>query len=311
MSSRSKSGAWHRLHRGTYATFSGVPPREARLWAAVLRAGPGAVLSHETAAEVHGLIDKPSGVIHVTVSADRNPVKAGKIPGVVIHRSRNVASQPLPPWQLPRTPVAETVLDLVAASASFDDAYSWVSRATGRRLVSAGMITDAMAARKRMRWREWLTDSLDDAADGVVFPLELRYVRDVERAHGLPAARRQARRELAGGVRYLDNFYDAYRLCVELDGRSSHPPEQKWQDADRDNDNLFAGDVQTLRFGARDVTVRRCARAGQLAAALMRRGWDGAGLHACGAACQVGAGCQVTARNSPGSTEVPRILRSS
>jgi hypothetical protein len=305
VSSRSQSGAWQRLHRGTYATFSGVPPREARLWAAVLRAGPGAVLSHETAAEVHGLIDKPSVMIHVTVSADRNPAKAGRIRGVTVHRSRRVVRQALPPWQLPRTPVAETVLDLVAASASFDDAYSWLSRATGRRLVSAGMIREAMAARKRMRWRGWLTDALDDVADGIMFPLELRYVRDVERAHGLPAARRQARRELAGGVRYLDNFYDAYRLCVELDGRSSHPPEQKWQDADRDNDNLFAGDVQTLRFGVRDVTVRRCARAGQLAAALMRRGWDGAGLHACGARCQV------TARNSPGSAEVPRILRSS
>jgi very-short-patch-repair endonuclease len=77
----------------------------------------------------------------------------------------------------------------------------------------------------------------------------------------LPVARRQAQRVLTSGVRYLDNFYDAYRLCVELDGRSSHPPEQKWQDADRDNDNLFAGDVQTVRFGVRDVTVRRCARA--------------------------------------------------
>lgn len=154
VSSRSQSGAWQRLHRGTYATFSGVPPREAQLWAAVLRAGPGAVLSHETAAEVHGLIDKPSTMIHVTVSADRNPAKAGTIRGVVVHRSRRVVSQALPPWQLPRTPVAETVLDLVAASASFDDAYSWLSRATGRRLASAGMIREALAARKRMRWRE-------------------------------------------------------------------------------------------------------------------------------------------------------------
>lgn len=305
VSRRAKSGAWQRLQRGTYATFSGVPPREALLWAAVLRAGPGAVLSHETAAEVHGLVDKPSKVIHITVSANLDPARYGKIRGVVIHRSRRVVRQALPPWQLPRTPVAETVLDLVAASKSFDDAYSWLSRATGRRLTSAGMIKEALAARKRMRWRAWLTEALDDVADGVMFPLELRYVRDVERAHGLPTARRQARRELASGVRYLDNFYDAYRLCVELDGRSSHPPEQKWQDADRDNDNLFADDVQTVRFGVRDVTVRRCARAAQLAAVLMRRGWDGAGLRACG------AGCQVTARNSPGSAEVPRILLSS
>ena len=305
VSRRARSGAWQRLQRGTYATFSGVPPREARLWAAVLRAGPGAVLSHETAAELHGLVDKPSGVIHVTVAADRDPARYGKIPGVVVHRSRRVVSQALPPWQLPRTPVTETVLDLVAASTSFDDAYSWLSRATGRRLASAGMIKEALAARKRMRWREWLGEALDDVAGGVMFPLELRYVRDVEHAHGLPVARRQARRVLASGVRYLDNFYDAYRLCVELDGRSSHPPEQKWQDADRDNDNLFAGDVQTVRFGVRDVTVRRCARAAQLAAVLMRRGWDGAGLHACDASCQV------TARNSPGSAEVPRMLRSS
>ena len=144
MSSRSQSGAWQRLHSGTYATFSGVPPREARLWAAVL--------SHETAAEVHGLIDKASTMIHVTVTADRNPAKAGMIPGVVVHRSRRVVSQALPPWQLPRTPVAETVLDLVAASKSFDDAYAWLSRATGRGLASAETIKQALGERKRMRW---------------------------------------------------------------------------------------------------------------------------------------------------------------
>ncbi len=250
-------------------------------------------------------MDKPSKIIHVTVSATLDPARYGKIPGVVVHRSRRVVRQALPPWQLPRTPVAETVLDLVAASQSFDDAYSWLSRATGRGLASAGTIKAALGERKRVRWREWLTEALDDVAGGIMFPLELRYVRDVERAHGLPAARRQARRELASGVRYLDNFYDAYRLCVELDGRSSHPPEQKWQDADRDNDNLFADDVQTVRFGVRDVTARRCARAAQLAAVLMRRGWDGGGLRACGASCQV------TESYSPGSAEVPRILRSS
>src|SRR5271169_538667 len=78
VSRRAGSGAWQRLQRGTYATFSGVPPREARLWAAVLRAGPGAVLSHETAAEVHGLVDKPSRVIHVTVAANLDPARYGK-----------------------------------------------------------------------------------------------------------------------------------------------------------------------------------------------------------------------------------------
>lgn len=295
---RIKSGSWQRLHRGTYAAFSGVPPREARLWAAVLRAGPGAVLSHETAAELHGLSDKPSRKIHITVPASHDPARRGVIPGVVVHRSRNVVSQRLPPWQLPRTPIAETVLDLVASSSTFDDAYSWLSRATGRRLATVEMLRAALAVRKKMRWRPWLAEALDDVAEGVMFPLERRYVRDVERAHGLPPARRQARRDLASGVRYLDNHYERYRLCVELDGNSSHPPEQKWRDADRDNDNLFSDGTQTLRFGMRDVTTRRCMQAARLAALLVSRGWDGAGLRSCGTGCAV-------ARHSPESAEVP------
>ena len=40
------------------------------MWAAVKLAGAGAMLSHETAAEIHGIIDKPLGAaIHITVPA--------------------------------------------------------------------------------------------------------------------------------------------------------------------------------------------------------------------------------------------------
>src|ERR1700733_13068838 len=50
-------GPWQQLHFGVYATLTGKPPPDARLWAAVLRAGPQSILSHETAAELHGLTD--------------------------------------------------------------------------------------------------------------------------------------------------------------------------------------------------------------------------------------------------------------
>src|ERR1700678_1020320 len=284
---RIRSGAWQRLHRGTYATFSGVPAREARLWAPLVRAGSGAVLSHETAAEVHRLIDKPGPKIHITVPISHDPARRGAIRGVVIHRSRNVSSEPLPPWQLPRTPIAETVLDLIEAATTTDDAFAWLTRAFGRDLVNAGMLAAALASRKRMRRRPWLVEALADVADGVMSPIELRYVRDVERAHGLPQAKRQARRELDGGVRFLDNFYEAFQLCVEIDGRLSHPPEQKWCDADRDSDNLFRDDVQTIRLGLRHVTSGRCAQAAKLARLFIRRGWDGQGLRPCGPDCAV------------------------
>ena len=86
------------MYRGAYAAFTGDPSREARLWAAVVRAGPGAVLSHETAAEVHGLTNKPSSQIHVCVPAGRHPGRHRKIRGVVIHRARCLVPQWQPPW---------------------------------------------------------------------------------------------------------------------------------------------------------------------------------------------------------------------
>jgi hypothetical protein len=285
---RLRSGDWQRLHHGTYAAFSGTPSREAMLWAAVVRVGPSAVLSHDTAAEIHRLTDKPSSKIHVTVPASRNPARSHSIPGIVVHRSRDIASEQLPPWQLPRTPVAETVLDLADAARTFDDAYGWLTRAIGRQLVSVPQLRAALGARSRIRWRGLLTEALAEVQDGAMSPLERRYVRDVERAHGLPAARRQVRRELAGGVRFLDNYYAEFRLCVELDGRTSHPPEQKWADAGRDNDNLFRDDVATMRFGLLDVTTHCCAQAARLAALFLRRGWDGDGLRPCGPRCPVG-----------------------
>jgi len=68
---------WQMLHRGVYAVFSGPPSRDTLLWAAVLRVGDGGVLSHQTAAELHGLIDSPSEAIHVTVPATRRVTTPG------------------------------------------------------------------------------------------------------------------------------------------------------------------------------------------------------------------------------------------
>jgi hypothetical protein len=281
---RIRSGRWRRLYLGAYATFTGEPPREARLWAALMRVGPGAVLSHETAAEIHGLTDQPSRQIHVTVPAERHPARWRKIRGVIIHRSRRLVPQWHAPWQLPRTTVEDTILDLVEAAKTFDDAYGWISRGVGRRLTSPPSLSKALAARSRIPWRAWITAALQDAADGAHSPLERHYVHGVERAHGLPTARRQARRRHGSGIRYLDNLYEEYGLCAELDGLAAHPPEGRWRDARRDNINLTMG-TETLRYGWPDVTEHRCRTAAEIATVLRRLGWPGT-LRPCGPACQ-------------------------
>ena len=280
---RLRSGSWQRLHRGTYATFTGPLPREAKLWAAVLSVGPGAVLSHETAAEVHGLIDKPIRQTHISVPHGQQTGRRRKISGVTIHRSRCLVPEWQPPWQLPRTTVEDTVLDLIAAARTFDDAYGWISSAVGRRLTSPRSLGKALAARSKMRWRGWITAAIEDAADGVHSPLERNYVHGVERAHGLPKARRQAKRRHGSGTRYLDNLYEKYGVCVELDGVAAHPAEGRWRDTHRDNANLLQ-ETRTLRYGWPDATVHRCQTAIQIARILSRRGWKGT-LLPCSPAC--------------------------
>src|SRR5208283_1028728 len=185
-----KTGRWQRMQHGVYAAFTGEPCREAIHWAVLLRSGPQATLSHRTAAMLYGLVDNFEGPIHVTVPRDSQP---RRISGVVVHRIDRVRDIRHPALRPPRTRVEDTVLDLVASARSVDEAFSWFFRATGKGLTTAERIRDAMIARQKMRWRAALSSCLDDVGEGVRSNLEHRYVRGVERPHGLPHAVRQAR----------------------------------------------------------------------------------------------------------------------
>ncbi len=193
----------------------------------------------------------------------------------------------------------DTVLDLIATARSFDDAYGWISAAVGRRLTTPELLDKALGARSRMRWRAWVTGALQDAADGLHSPLERHYVHGVERAHGLPAARRQAKRRHGSGNRYLDNLYEEYGVCVELDGAASHPAEGRWRDTHRDNANLVQG-PQTLRYCWPDATEHRCRTAAEIGAVLRRRGWTGS-VRPCGPGCA--ASSKQGRRNGRGQEE--------
>ena len=56
-----RAGCWQPLHRGVYATYPGQLRRSSAIWAALLRAGPDAVLSHLTAAELDHLVRRAVG----------------------------------------------------------------------------------------------------------------------------------------------------------------------------------------------------------------------------------------------------------
>jgi len=277
-------GRWQQLYRGVYAVFSGPPTRDTWLWAAVLRAGDGAVLSHKTAAELHGLIDNPAESIYVTVPSARRVRNSG----IVIRISGRVQEATQPGREPPRTTVEETVLDLAQLARTLDDACGWITRACGKRLTTEQKLRTALAMRKKMRWRAELDDVLAAAGDGIHSVLEYRYLRDVERAHGLPRSRHQVRVVIDGRVVYRDAYYDKYKLAVELDGRNAHQDDDRWRDNHRD---ILAGTqgVQTCRYTWRDVYSHPCETAALQAQILRRRGWPGT-PKPCSADCPVGRG---------------------
>jgi hypothetical protein len=283
-----RRGTWQLVYPGVYAVFSGPARRRAQLWAALLHAGEGAILSHETAAELVGLTDQRSALINITIPNGRRVVAPR---GVKIHITRQAGAQ----WRYalgipPHTMADDTIIDLVNAAASLDDAVGWVTAGFARHLTAEWPLRQAIAARARVRWRDQLDAVITLAAGGTHSVLEYRYDRDVERAHGLPRAARQAPFKKPDGSRgFRDRCYERYgRLVIELDGKRYHPDERRHLDRARDN-QAAAGGGSTLRYDWNDVTRKTCETAAQVYAALRERGYQGP-ISPCSPACRaVGA----------------------
>lgn len=280
--SKITNGRWQQVFPGIYAVFTGPLRRDTRLWAVVLYGGAGAQLSHETAAELLHLTDEQSAPIHLKVPADR---RVRPLRGVVIHRSSYIEqgwrfARGVPPHVL----VEQTVMDLLDTSVNFDDAAGWITRAFQRNLTSEASLRRAVATRKKLRWRDRLNEIIPMAAAGTHSPLEYRYDRYVERAHGLPPARKQVPFTKPDGTRgYRDRYYAEYGLVVELDGKRHHDDDRRDHDRRRDNDAATTAGA-TLRYDWRDVVHTQCETAAQVYAALRKRGYAGR-LKPCSATC--------------------------
>jgi very-short-patch-repair endonuclease len=277
-----RAGWWRQVHPGVYATFTGPMTWDARLWAAVLYAGRGAYLSHETAAEINRLADSPSQVINVTIPANRRitPPK-----GVVIHVSSRKAMLWQPPGTPPYTIAEETVIDLVRAARDKDDVIALVTSGFNRKLLTESHLRTVAQAHKKLRWRRDLDEIIPLAAGGTHSVLEYHHDWDVQRAHGLPEPVKQAKfRKPDGTNGYRDRYYPQYGgLVIELDGKRFHPDEQRGRDQERDNQVAVTG--STLRYGWSDIFRKACETAAQEADALRNRGWTGA-LKPCSPDCR-------------------------
>lgn len=265
-----ESGRWRALWPRVYVTFSGPIPLLTLQHAAVLYAGKGSALSHQSAAALWNLRPAPPQ-IHVTVPYDR---QVDAQVGLVLHRSRTLSKSDIHPAAAPRrTRVERTVLDLLGDCRSADAALALVADSVRRRLTAPDRLRSALIERPRTRWRKLVLEALPDVAAGAQSPLELRDAA-MRRRHGLPRGRRQVRR-VADGAEYLDIVIAEFGLHVELDGRLGHDRAREvWRDMRRDNRSEVSG-LRHLRYGWADLVDRPCEVAREQARVLSQQGWPG------------------------------------
>jgi hypothetical protein len=255
------------VHPGVYVQHTGPLTWPQRAWAAVL--ATDGVLTRESA------LPKPPEKAPIQVAVDVRRTIA-PLEGVTVHRTAHLADRVAPGSAPPRVTSAHAAVELADLAADEHAAYRVLADVLHTREVQVADLQAAIAARHRLHRRTLLVELVADLATGAASVLERAYLRDVERAHGLPVGRRQARGAVDGRTVLRDISYDDFDAYVEIDGRAFHDtPAARDRDLARDLVAAVADGRTTVRLGHRQVLGEACATAVAVGRLLQQRGWDG------------------------------------
>lgn len=255
------SGRLHRLHRGVYAVGRPELSDRGRWLGAVLACGPGAVLSHRSAAALWELRPWPARLVEVTCPA------GARRPLVIAHRSTIGTGERTALDHIPVTTVARTLLDLaeVVPAPELDRA---IHQAYRLRRFSGDAVAECIAAHPARNGAARLRRALTDHPSGASRTrswLEIRMLA-LCREHGLPLP--QVNVQIEGRER--DLYWPDHALVVEVDGRHEHLTPLAFEtDHERDIELSEAG-YTTRRFTYRQLTERPEWVAARIRAALGR-----------------------------------------
>ena len=250
------AGRIHRLYPSVYALGHRALDDEGRLRAALLYAGPGAVLSHLTAAWLWEIVDTQPRTIDL--SATREIITQ---PGLVIHRRREVEAATH--RELSVTSVRLALLD-AASALPFGQLRRALAEAEYRRLVTldevGGILRQGRPGSRALRRALALHQPRLARTRSV---LEERFLSLCER-YSIPMP--EVNVPLCGFT--VDALWRRERVVVELDGRSAHGSDERVEN-DRARDlALRAAGHTVLRYTWNQVSRRARLVAADVRAAL-------------------------------------------
>jgi hypothetical protein len=255
---RATSGRLHRVHRGVYAVGHRRLRPEGHRLAAVLACGPGAVLSHRSAAAQWELLATSQERIDVTAPRSREGV-----PEIRLHTSRSLDAQDITSHEgIPITTVHRTLLDL-AATAREDQLENALAQAMHLQLYDQRAIDDVIARANGHRGASVLKEATKQEPQITKSMWETRMLTLV-RGAGLPEPTcNEALHAPDHGECHPDFYWPAYGLIVETDGWEAHRTLAAFR-SDRAKDAaLTAAGYKVLRFtwDVDDATILRRLRA--------------------------------------------------
>ncbi len=254
------------MHREVFGVGHRRTDRGARWWAAVLAYGPGAVLSHRSAAAAWGIASHGRRPIDVTSPRGRQGIE--RRAGIWVHRGKLDPSDRTAHNGFPLTTVARTLFD-VAESEPFEllrDAASEADRLNLAWTREIGAICERGRGRRALRPIRRLLADLPPPEEGRS-PLEIRFVRFC-RAHGIPLYTPNV--TVLG--REVDGLWPAAKLIVELDSWEFHRHRAAFEDdRARDPKMLLAG-YRTIRVTHRRLDREADALAAEIRGLLATRG---------------------------------------
>jgi very-short-patch-repair endonuclease len=241
---RLRTGRLFMLHKGVYVVGrQSLTPRG--YWmGAVLAAGPGAVLSHRSAAALHGIRQSNQVKIDVTIPKGHRSDR----PTIRIHSSTFDPEDIATVDGIPVTSVARTILDL-AGVLDTDPLLRVVEEADRREKFDLRAMERVMARRPRARGRVKLREILADYRDApdTRSKLERDFWALIKTA-GLPPP--QLNTMVAGFL--VDVCWPEWCLVVELDGRHFHARRRAFE-----TDRIRDATLQRHGFRILRITYKR------------------------------------------------------
>jgi hypothetical protein len=252
------SGRWQKPSRGVIVAQSGPLTSAQLVRAALLRAGPAAVLAGLTAARLDGFQGfdnkRPLHEMPIYLLVPPGYRRHSPPPGllVVTHYSRALTDDDVHPDRHPRrTRIARSLIDAAVWMPTDRGAMAILAAGVQQGLVRADDLRQVTSRIELPRRRTLIGAAIGDIAGGARSMSELDFLYQVVRAFGLPEPSRQApRRDTRGRRRWIDVLWDDYKVAVEVDGaQHAGDPLQRWDDMERDIDLALDGYL-TLRFPA-------------------------------------------------------------